>query len=72
MSVKTNWYPMSTNPVRDGWYEVDCCTWLGRDVKMLHWKDRYWSTFDSPSCSYAVSEEFLRACFAWRGLTEQA
>ena len=61
---KTEWYPVSIAPVRNGVYEVRCCVgsvW-GRCTKLRRvdneWKD-----------AYGLSAN-VQHCDEWRGLTE--
>ena len=69
MSKHTPWFPVSINPVRDGWYEWQCALVLGSATARAHWPWGDWNHATGPSTFSPASE--CRSC-RWRGLTRPA
>lgn len=63
----TPWYPVSTPPVRTGWYETK--SFFAAGVIRRHWNGKRFSAFnDSTRPSYFMG----RADSVWRGLIKPA
>lgn len=69
MSKRTPWFPVSINPVRDGWYEWQCASVLGSATARARWKMGCWIHATGPVLFKPRFE--CRSC-QWRGLTRPA
>ena len=70
----TDWYPCTTTPLRDGWYEVQRCLFQGGDfsyslvpVERVRFQGGSWDRHSSESKTAVwASHDY------WRGVTEDS